>query len=164
MTSAELQLLPVGERVVYVRKKILGVTQAGFARQVGVSERTVKRWETSFIAPSRTNAEKIAELANVAAELFYPDDAEPETDRATEAVGEVKDLLADWTAQASALLQQMKETLETQTQFLEQMAANQAASAERLADQADLLRAVSAEVAALREERAKRRPAQRRKT
>jgi transcriptional regulator with XRE-family HTH domain len=110
----ELLRLPFGERIRYVRLEILRINQGAFAKRVGVSVRTVNRWEASFIAPSRENAEKIAALANLAAELFYPDDTvEPDP------IVEVRQML---TTMEERFMTVSEKTLETLVEIQEQVA------------------------------------------
>ena len=110
----ELRRLTFGERIRYVQREMLRINQAAFATRVGVSVRTVKRWEASFIAPSRDKAAKIAELANVASELFYPDDAvEPDP------IIEVRQMIANMEKMLVTVTREMLETLQEMTGQLE---------------------------------------------
>jgi DNA-binding XRE family transcriptional regulator len=62
----EFRELPLFERIRYVRKDIVGVTQARFALLVGVNLRTVKGWEHPDAprgAPSLENAVVLERLA-----------------------------------------------------------------------------------------------------
>jgi len=97
--------LPIGERVSYVRKDVLRLSQVAFAKRLGVSDRTVKRWETSYIAPTRANAEKIAELAGLEPELFFPDAIEPDTDRTAEELSQIRAILAELRGQIDRILE-----------------------------------------------------------
>lgn len=105
-TEEELLRLPIGERIRHVRREILGVTQEAFARQLGVSGRTVKRWEASFIAPTRENAEKIAALANLASEIFYPDETEE-----SEPIIELRQMITGMEKMLVTVTREMIETL-----------------------------------------------------
>lgn len=151
-TEEELLRLPFGDRIRYVRRDILGVNQEAFARRVGVSPRTVRRWEASFIAPSREKAEKIAALADLASELFYPDDTvEPDPNV------EVRQMLV--------ALEKTVAGLEAGfTTVAERMIATLAEMEVQLARQTDLLQAIGKKVEDSDPGEPKQRRARRRKS
>lgn len=70
-SAEELAGLLIHKRVAATRDG-LRLSQIEFGKKVGVTERTVKRWESeSGDLPRRENAERIGELAGRPAELYY---------------------------------------------------------------------------------------------
>lgn len=66
LSAEELEELPLFERLRYVRKDILGVTQVRFAALAKVNLRTVKGWEHPDLprgAPSSESSQVLARLA-----------------------------------------------------------------------------------------------------
>lgn len=66
----------------------------------------MKRWEASFIAPTRENAEKIAALASLASEIFYPDETEE-----SEPIIELRQMITGMEKMLVAVTREMIETL-----------------------------------------------------
>lgn len=69
---AELARLSLFERIRFVRGDILEMTQAEFARHVGVSLRQVKRWESSKAVAAQFPKAKAARQIALAAGGRYP--------------------------------------------------------------------------------------------
>jgi len=72
VTVDELAAVPLRERVLYVRKK-LGLTQVALAARLGVTDRTVKGWESvdeKRGPPDAKNAAALSQMSGVPAWLF----------------------------------------------------------------------------------------------
>lgn len=76
-SEEELRDLLLHQRIRKTREG-LALSQAKFAKAVGVSERQVKRWESSTNQPEKANGEKIAELAERPPNLYTPREEELE--------------------------------------------------------------------------------------
>jgi transcriptional regulator with XRE-family HTH domain len=139
----ELLRLPTGDRIRYVRREMLGVNQEAFAKRVGVSVRTVKRWEASFIAPTRDKAEKIAALANLASELFYPDESVE-----AEPIVEIREMLKTLGETITSLEETFTAVSERMVGTLAEMENQLAQQTSLLARQTALLELLEAKVAA----------------
>jgi len=63
-----------GERVARLRAS-LGLTQASFARKLGVRQQTVSEWETGRYRPRGASARLLSILAEQAARYDEPDGA-----------------------------------------------------------------------------------------
>lgn len=141
-----MRQLVIGERVRYVRTVICKESQEAFARRLGVSDRTIKRWEASFVAPSREHAEKLAGIAEVPVDLFFPEAVEDEsTDKVEKLLLEIRSMFRDWIEEARTVQQLM--------------ARNQKAAGELLRKQTGLLEDIAATVEEVRDRRPPRRKA-----
>lgn len=81
-----------GKRILYIRKRVLGLTQEDFSKLIGVSQDTVSSYEKGIHEPSSDVLSKIAELGNCSVDWLLTGRGELKYDRLRRVEAELREL------------------------------------------------------------------------
>src|SRR5690348_8813955 len=98
------------------------MSQARLARELGATERTIKRWESDDNMPEERYRQALAHLAGAA--LSFPEEKPPpraSRDRLLEAVAEVSRQVEDAVRHRAAWEREIQKQLRSQTRLLAQL-------------------------------------------